>query len=503
MKIKLISILIAAVMVLSALAGCAGKDGDTDTLPDTDTKTAVTDDTAALTDTENGDTTGADTAVEPVTDEPTGTDPAATATDTDSETEQTTQTDTEPDTTVPTTEPEMTVPATEPETTAPVTTAPVTTAPVTTAPVTTAPVTTEPVTTAPETTVPVTTEPVTTAPETTAPDTGTVDPQPEPPEIVKLLPADSSSMSADLARKLLTICTGGNESSNASLLREAGFQVVMSKHYEKGKNDKSHNSAFTVGKLNWNGKNYYAIVIRGTSGGEWYSNFDFAPSHSDDTEYAENFLLAAQDVYLSIKNIVNTDKTAKFIICGHSRGAATANLLGVLLDEVCDPGNVYVYTYATPNTVRGEMAKKEYKNIFNFINDNDVVTRMPLKEHGFSRAGTDIKLSTTPSGNALLNNIGTLAQIAPTINAYYTEKHSTEHAGLSEDGMTVYELMCVFASILAGDGASTVDLDAISPDSDLYPFVSLINGQGSDLTLILVGVEHLPTRYQSLMKKLK
>ena len=430
MKIKLISTLLALLMLISVFSGCAGKAEDTTTIPATDIETA-----AADTLTDEADTKGAVTTEEPTTEEPTTdaltdtepeqTDPETTVT----ETETTAKPDTEPETTVKETEPETTVPATQPVTTSPETTVPVTTVPETTAPVTTVPVTEAETTTLPS-------ETTTSPEETTAPDTGTEIPDPEPPAIVKMLPSDSSVMSAELAKKLLSVCTGGNEASNSSLLINEGFSILFSKHYNKQKSDRSHNSAFTVGKLSFVGKNYYAVTIRGTSGGEWYSNFDFAPSHSNDTQYAENFMLAAQDVYLSIKSLLDADKNAVVIISGHSRGAATANLLGVLLDEAYDPANIYVYTYATPNTVRGEAAKKEYKNIFNFINDNDVVTRMPLKDHGFSRAGTDIMLPTTPSGNALLNRINTLSKIAPTISSYYTDKHALDRAGLSDDGMT-------------------------------------------------------------------
>ena len=63
--------------------------------------------------------------------------------------------------------------------------------------------------------------------------------------------------------------------------------------------------------------------------------------------------------------------------------------------------------------------------------------------------------------------------------------------------------MCVFAAMLADDAESVPDLSGVSSESDLYPLVSLLADSGSDLTLLLAGYEHMPTRYQSLMRKLK
>ena len=213
-------------------------------------------------------------------------------------------------------------------------------------------------------------------------------------------------------------------------------------------------------------------------------------------------MFAAQDVYLSVKDMLDDEKNARVIVCGHSRGASTANLLGVLLDEAYGAENVYVYTYATPMTVRGEAADKEYKNIFNFINGNDIVTHLPMEEHGFKRAGNDIDLPVTPANSALLNGLRALTEIAPTISSYYNDKHALDRAGLSDDGMSVYDLMCALASLLSGDYASLPDLTAVSPESDLFPTASMLSSLSSDASLLLVGAEHMPARYLALMRKL-
>lgn len=71
----------------------------------------------------------------------------------------------------------------------------------------------------------------------------------------------------------------------------------------------------------------------------------------------------------------------KYLIIGHSRGGASANLLGAMLDHDSsfDRNNIFCYTFAAPNGVldKGELTGPDYKNIFNIINFNDVVGYIP------------------------------------------------------------------------------------------------------------------------------
>ena len=133
--LKIIGLLLAAVTVISVMAGCSGGDAVTET------------DTAA-------ETTGIVTGTDVVTADDVTTDDAATTVFTDTETEPATDTETQTDAATETTTAEETAAADT-----------------TTVPETTEEVTTEKETTAPETTEEVTTEKETTAQETTAPET--------------------------------------------------------------------------------------------------------------------------------------------------------------------------------------------------------------------------------------------------------------------------------------------------------------------------------------------
>ena len=144
------------------------------------------------------------------------------------------------------------------------------------------------------------------------------------------------------------------------------------------------------------------VVVRGTQGNygnEWYSNFDiFRPGETQEQASAriEHFgfstaagqLRAALDSYISADpNLRNADNI-KFLVTGHSRGAAVANLVAHRLstDNVHTSGrNVYAYTFATPNPVRMSEIERSGNvgNIFNFVNAEDFVTYMPLSVDGW------------------------------------------------------------------------------------------------------------------------
>lgn len=322
-------------------------------------------------------------------------------------------------------------------------------------------------------------------------------------EIDLPLPEKSSVLSYDLAVKLIQFCSDFSENATKSDLQLSGFEPLFSKNYDKSVNDMSHTSAFTVARGRYNGKNAYVIVVRGTSGGEWYSNFDFAPSHDNNTQFAENFYLAANDVFLSVKETFDNDPDSYKIICGHSRGAAVSNLLGVMLDNVYDEYSIYVYTFATPNTVRDKEAEKEYENIFNFINPADVVTYVPVEAHGYKRAGTDIVLSDDASADTVIQKLGALANIAPDIRSYYEDKHSLTQKGLSDDGMSVFDVLKYLASLFSANLKET-DLSAlsiISQESDLYPVLDIVNEFNDTSDAMRILNEHTTLKYASLIKQ--
>lgn len=147
---------------------------------------------------------------------------------------------------------------------------------------------------------------------------------------------------------------------------------------------------------------------------QWYSNFDPYATERDswkdrNAPYADinekgkvhlGFADAREYVYARLKEFIidnNISKdNMKLLLSGHSRGAATANLLAAkLIDEhnsqeaiVC-LDDIYTYTFATPNTASTEnnVFADKYKRIFNIVNPEDFVTKVLLNDWGYYRYG--------------------------------------------------------------------------------------------------------------------
>lgn len=161
----------------------------------------------------------------------------------------------------------------------------------------------------------------------------------------------------------------------------------------------------------------YAVAVRGTvDPEEWQSNFDIG---ADTEEYAKmcgqnhpdwddhvmhkGFYVSANRVYKELEAYMeefksnDEGKKKSVLITGHSRGAAVANILGKMYEDLYNGGGEvkpYTYTYGTPNTTTETRSKAEqYKTIFNMINRDDLVPYIPLSSWGLCRYGTDIYTS--------------------------------------------------------------------------------------------------------------
>ncbi len=315
-------------------------------------------------------------------------------------------------------------------------------------------------------------------------------------------PERADVYSAALAEAALHFASGYTAADQKRLAEEAGFEVLLQKHFDKEAADPSHTCAYTVARApGQDGQGVYLVLVRGTVGGEWYSNFDIAPGGGG-SPFAENFLFCAEEVFLDLLSLVGEERPA-VLVCGHSRGAACANLLGVLLNASLGPERVYVYTSATPATVLASGKGEVYDaNIFNLINPCDLVPRLPLEAWGYARFGTDILPRGEGDAEALARAeawTAALAGVAPTVEAYYTVRHSLTRSGRGEDGITAFEWMLSLSDALVtltegGTEGLSGGTALLPPESDFGRLVALLDGDGAEGILR----EHLPDRYQSL-----
>ena len=154
-----------------------------------------------------------------------------------------------------------------------------------------------------------------------------------------------------------------------------------------------------------------AVYVRGTNGTiqEWSSNFNVGNLYRFGQEYdaaegklrfpnadwmrktnhrgfdvcANRFRKALSDY---IEEFVDPDATPVFWISGHSRGGSISNILASYL--VDEGEKVFAYTFASPNTTANtEASAAKYDCIFNLVNGDDFVPRLPMPEWGFTRYG--------------------------------------------------------------------------------------------------------------------
>ena len=137
-----------------------------------------------------------------------------------------------------------------------------------------------------------------------------------------------------------------------------------------------------------------ALSIRGFDyQQEWANNFVLGADGNH-----QGFEARANDVYAALKTYVASysDKTLKLWISGYSRGGAISN---VLADKIMTAGEIivkrddlFVYTFEAPNCL-SEANARAYENVFNHINDTDLIASIPPSEYGLKRCGKDIVIN--------------------------------------------------------------------------------------------------------------
>jgi len=189
-----------------------------------------------------------------------------------------------------------------------------------------------------------------------------------------------------------------NSWSNFTYFDEANDSIGYGIAY---KNVEYENEKYTI----------VSIVVRGGNyGAEWASDFT---TGSDYDFYG--FKQAAERIQNKLSDYldnINSPYKTKIWITGYSRGAATSNLLGYYLDvnakanklnHNINPEDIYTYTFESPKgkdndratsisyTYSSKTVELE-NNIFNIVNNADLITKVGMSQLGFSRYGIDKNL---------------------------------------------------------------------------------------------------------------
>lgn len=231
-----------------------------------------------------------------------------------------------------------------------------------------------------------------------------------------------SGISTEYNHELARFCVdfslyGYTMSTIDEKLNEEGFTLIK----KDANADRDEVNYFIASKDEVQNGTTKKIIFVGCIGShkkQWYSNFDpsatkrdksadrgGAPYASSSTKAHLGFADAQEYVYYNLSNYIKelnrngvSSENIKVFLTGHSRGAATANLLAArLVDEqnlsnaLVKAGNIYAYTFATPRPTTEENSSK-YNCIFNIVNPEDFVTKVMLKKWGYNRYGITYSL---------------------------------------------------------------------------------------------------------------
>ena len=135
-----------------------------------------------------------------------------------------------------------------------------------------------------------------------------------------------------------------------------------------------------------------SVVIKsGRYEKEWESNFNSGASGD-----IEGFKKASEKVLDRIKKYIEKNNLSnyKIWITGYSRGASVANLVGKYINEGNDLNikeeDLFVYTF---ESAKASSSNKKYNNIYNIVNNNDLVTKLYPDSFKMYNSGTIIDIT--------------------------------------------------------------------------------------------------------------
>ena len=258
-----------------------------------------------------------------------------------------------------------------------------------------------------------------------------------------------------------------------------------------------------------------AVVFQGTSGDEWYSNFEigYTAEHS-------GFSKAADYAELRLGDYVFTHAIGRepsFFLTGYSRGGAVANILAKRLCDRYGLEQVCAYTFASPATTISRRTNR-YGTIFNLTRSEDFFTRVPLRSWGYTHYGKTVSLSDHGDMTARYRAVTgedyigftrrtavdhfllAIQRLAPNVHAYYERRRK-----VGDQRLSLYELMRAVADMLSEHpDEETADVFFAAVISDYADLISFLSS-GADLTEMLssslgvpkcsVADSHCPAAY--------
>lgn len=197
------------------------------------------------------------------------------------------------------------------------------------------------------------------------------------------------------------------EPKAVSLLEDLGFENVKAYGYEEETDTDS--IAYVLSEKEVKGRTLLGILIRGSGyGSEWGGNVKVG----NEEKVHLGFRIAADKVKEGIANYLSVNNIAGDVLlwgAGYSRAGGVLNLLMADFDKEANEkkslfkgriaatkNDIYAYCFEPPRTVEAEKEEElatyrgeDYNNIFNIVNADDIVPKLPMASLGFTRFGID------------------------------------------------------------------------------------------------------------------
>lgn len=180
-----------------------------------------------------------------------------------------------------------------------------------------------------------------------------------------------------------------------SCLKDGGFTVLDS-NMNAARDEVNYFIAAKTVKLGGTKRNILFVGTIGSNKEQWYSNFDpegrgRKNGKGRETgkhcgfEDAKDFMVKKINGILSNEKYGFTQSNTILLFTGHSRGAATANLLAASAinenKKWANNNRIFAYTFATPNcTLAKDYNASKYSFIHNIVNPEDMVTHVMMKD---------------------------------------------------------------------------------------------------------------------------
>ena len=156
-------------------------------------------------------------------------------------------------------------------------------------------------------------------------------------------------------------------------LDQMGFTDIKHHNFELAERINHPALVFGRSREMVNGKYVVAAVLRGSSSNEdVISDIDAEP---------RGFLKAGINAVVELKAYLSsvglTKENTILFITGHSYGASSASLVGILSTDLAERDSIFCYSFATPNYSRNGLTGEGMK-MFCFASNEDVVPQVPV-----------------------------------------------------------------------------------------------------------------------------